>query len=98
MEKDRIIKQITITESDIVDLVQFELYNTGLLEDMEKQEIKQLNTLASFELIQSYCDHNIETVLRGFKTGLDDLELEEFEHWFGFDCEGYLRELKCLLE
>jgi hypothetical protein len=98
MEKDRIIKQITITESDIVDLVQFELYNTGLLEGMEKQEIKQLDTLASFELIQSYCDNNIETVLRSFKTGLEDMELEEFEHWFGFDSEGYLRELKGLLK
>lgn len=72
MEKDRTIKQITITESDIVDLVQSELYNSGLLEDMEEQEIKQLNSLASFELIQSYCDHNIETVLKDFKTGLDD--------------------------
>ena len=68
MEKDRIIKQITITERDIVDLVQSELYNTGLMEDMEKQEIKQLNSLASFELTQSYCDNNIETVLRSFKT------------------------------
>ena len=98
MEKDRTIKQITITERDIVDLVQSELYNSGLLEDMEEQEIKQLNSLASFELIQSYCDHNIETVLKDFKTGLDDMELEEFEHWFGFVSEGYLRELKRLLK
>lgn len=98
MKKDRIIKQITITERDILDLVQSELFNSGLLEGIEEQEIEQLDTLASFELIQSYCDHNIETVLRGFKTGLDDMELEEFEHWFGFDSEGYLRELKGLLE
>ena len=98
MKKNSIIKQITITERDIVDLIQFELYNTGLLEDMEKQEIKQLDTLESFKLIQSYCDNNIETVLRSFKTGLDDMELEEFEHWFGFNSEGYLRELKGLLE
>jgi len=98
MEKDRIIKQITITERDIVDLVQSELYNTGLLEGMEQGKIKQLDTLASFGLIQSYCDNNIDTVLRGFKTGLDDMELEEFEHWFGFNSEGYLRELKRLLE
>ncbi|WP_304142571.1 hypothetical protein [Mesoflavibacter zeaxanthinifaciens] len=98
MEKDRIIKQIAITERDIVDLVQSELYNTGLFEGLEEQEIKQLDTLASFELIQSYCDNNIETVLKGFKTGLDDMELEEFENWFGFDSEGYLKELKGLLE
>ena len=98
MEKDRTIKQIAITERDIVDLVQSELFNSGLLEDMEKQEIEQLDTLASFGLIQSYCDNNIETVLRGFKTGLDDMELEEFEHWFGFNSEGYLRQLKGLLK
>lgn len=98
MEKDRTIKQITITERDIIDLVQSELYNSGLLEDMEEQEIKQLNTLASFGLIQSYCDNNIETVLRGFKTGLEDMELEEFEHWFEFNSEGYLKELKRLLK
>lgn len=98
MKKDRIIKQITITERDILDLVQSELYNSGLLEGIEEQEIEQLDTLASFGLIQSYCDNNIETVLRGFKTGLDDMELEEFEHWFGFDCEGYLKELKGLLK
>ena len=93
MEKDRIIKQIAITERDIVDLVQSELFNSGLLEGLEEQEIKQLNVLASFGFIQSYCDHNIETVLKDFKTGLDDMELEEFEHWFGFNCEGYFEEL-----
>lgn len=98
MEKDRTIKQIAITERDIIDLVHSELFNSGLLEDMEEQEIKQLDTLASFELIQSYCDHNIEVVLRSFKTDLDDMELEEFEHWFGFDSEGYLKELKGLLK
>lgn len=47
MEKDRIIKQITITEKDIVDLVQSDRYNTGLLDGMEQQEIKQLDILTS---------------------------------------------------
>ena len=78
----------------IASIIQSELYKTGLLEDMEEQEIKQLDTLFSFGLIQSYCENNIETVSRSFKTGLDDMELEEFEHWFGFDSEGYLRQWK----
>lgn len=98
MEKDRIIKQITITEKDIVDLVQSDRYNTGLLDGMEQQEIKQLDILTSWEVIQSYCDNNIETVLRGFNTGLDDMELDELEYWLGFKSEGYLKELKRLLK
>jgi hypothetical protein len=93
MEKERIIKQITINERDIVDLVQSELFNSGLLEGMGEQEIKHLDILASFELIQSYCENNIENVLQSFKTGIDDMELEEFKYWFGFNCEGYLEEL-----
>lgn len=98
MEKDRIIKQITITEKDIVDLVQSELYNTGLLKVLGIKNIKRLDAIATFEIVQNHCDNNIETVLRSFKTSLDDMDLEEFEYWFGFNSEGYLEELKGLLK
>lgn len=98
MEKDRIIKQITITERDIVDLVQSELYNSGLLEGMDIEDIKRLDGIASFELIQNHCDNDIETVLSGFKTGLNDMELEGFEYWFGFNSDDYFEELKGLLK
>lgn len=98
MEEDRIIKQITITEKDIVELVQSELYNSALLEGMDIEDIKRLDEIASFELIQNHCDNKIETVLSGFKTGLNDMELEEFEYWFGFNSDDYLEELKELLK
>lgn len=98
MEEDRIIKQLTITENDIVELVRSELYNSGLLEGMDIEDIKRLDEMASFELIQNHCDNNIETVLSGFKTGLNDMELEEFEYWFGFNSDDYLEELKGLLK
>ena len=93
METQRIIKQITITEKDIIDLVQTELFNSGLLEGMDSEEIKKSDELATFELIQSHCNNNIESILKSFKTGLDDMELFEFVHWFGFNSEGYLEEL-----
>lgn len=76
MEKDRIIKQITITEKDIVGLVQSELYNTGLLKVLGIKNIKRLDAIATFEIVQNHCDNNIETVLRSFKTSLDDMDLD----------------------
>ena len=93
MEQERILKQITITEKDITDLVQTELFNSGLLEGMDSEVIKKIDEFATFELIQSYCNNNIEPILKSFKIGLDNMELEEFKYWFGFDSEGYLEEL-----
>ena len=98
METQRIIKQIVITEKNIVDLVQTELFNTGLLEGMDIELINKIDEMATFELIQSHCNNNIETILKNFKTGLDDMGLEEFEYWFGFDSDCYLEELMRLLK
>ena len=93
MEQERILKQITITEKDITDLVKAELFNSGLLEGMDSEEINKLDELSTFEFIQSHCNNNIETILKSFKTSICNMDLEEFEYWFGFNSEGYLEEL-----
>lgn len=86
MSKNKIIKQITITQQDIIYLVIDELFNLGLIED------KEIYDKVSFELIQYYCDKSIEEVLKNFKTGIDEMELEEFEFWFGFDTKKFITE------
>ena len=90
MSKNKIIKQITITQRDIVYLVIDELFN---LEFIDESEDKEIYDKVSFELIQSYCDKSIEEVLKNFKTGIDEMELEEFEFWFGFDTKRFMNEV-----
>lgn len=90
MSKNKIIKQITITQRDIVYLVIDELFNLGFIDESEDKEIYDK---VSFELIQSYCDKSIEEVLKNFKTGIDEMELEEFEFWFGFDTKRFINEV-----
>lgn len=90
MSKNKIIKQITITQQDIVYLVIDELFNLGFIDESEDKEIYDK---VSFELIQSYCDKSIEEVLKNFKTGIDEMELEEFEFWFGFDTKRFMNEV-----
>lgn len=90
MSKNKIIKQITITQRDIVYLVIDELFNLGFIDESEDKEIYDK---VSFELIQSYCSKNIEEVLKNFKTGIDEMEMEEFEFWFGFDTKRFMNEI-----
>lgn len=90
MSKNKIIKQITITQQDIVYLVIDELFN---LEFIDESEDKEIYDKVSFELIQSYCEKSIEEVLKKFKTGIDEMELEEFEFWFGFDTKKFINEV-----
>ena len=94
MKTNKIIKQIIITQQDIVDLVIDELLNLGLIEEMDDDQIQNLSKSVTFELIQSYCDKNIYDVLKDFKTGIEEMELDEFEFWFGFNTEQFLDEIK----
>lgn len=94
MKTNKIIKQIIITQQDIVDLVIDELFNLGLIEEMDDDQIQNLSESVTFELIQSYCNKNIYDVLKDFKTGIEEMELDEFEFWFGFNTEQFLNEIK----
>lgn len=87
-----ILKQNTLTNQNFVGMLLNELHNSGVLEDKSKQEIKWITNRACFELIQKHCTRNIETVINQMKD-VDDLELEEFEYWFGLDVEGYIKYL-----
>lgn len=91
MKTIKTIKQIIVTQQDIVDVVIDELYNLGYLENINN-EVNFYETV-TFELIQSHCKKDIEEVLKDFKTGIDEMELEEFEFWFGFNTQGFLREI-----
>lgn len=91
MKTNKTIKQITITQQDIVDVVIDELYNLGYLEKTDNEV--NLYESVTFEHIQCHCNKDIKEVLKGFKTGIDEMELEEFEFWFGFNTQGFLREI-----
>lgn len=94
MNKNTIIKQITITKQDIVCLFSDELFNSGALKEFENEEIEKIHKFITYELIQTYCKNDIELVLKSFKTSIDDMEIDELEFWFGFNCKGFIDELK----
>lgn len=87
-----ILKQNTLTRQDFVGMLLDELHNSGVLEDKSKQEIELITNRTYFELIQKHCTRDIETMINQMKDS-DDLELEEFEYWFGLDVEGYIKDL-----
>lgn len=91
MKTNKIIKQIIITQEDIVNLVIDELINLERIEESDYQE--NLYESVIFDFIQSHCNKDIEQVLKNFKTGIDDMELDEFEFWFGFNTDNFLEEL-----
>ena len=94
MNKNKIIKQITITKQDIVCLFSDELFNSGILGEFENEKIEKIHKFITYELIQTYCKNDIELVLKSFKTSIDDMEIDELEFWFGFNCKGFMDELK----
>ncbi|WP_374506166.1 hypothetical protein [Flavobacterium sp.] len=94
--KKEILKQNTLTKQDFVGMLLDELHNSGFLDDKSEKEIELITKRSNFELIQKHCTRNIQIVLNQMKN-FDDLELEEFEYWFGLDIEGFINEIVDLI-
>lgn len=90
--KKEILKQNTLTKLDFVGMLLGELHNSGYLDDKSEQEIELITKRSNFELIQKHCSRDIKTILNQMKN-FDDLELEEFEYWFGLDVNKYIDEI-----
>lgn len=90
--KNEILKQYTLTKLDFVGMLLDELHNSGFLDDKSEQEIELITKRSNFELIQKYCTRDIKTIINQMKN-FDDLELEEFEYWFGLDVNKYINEI-----
>ena len=90
--ENEILKQITLTKQDFVDMLVEELYNSGFLDDKSEHEIELITKKSNFELIQKHCLRDIKTVVNQIKD-FENFELEEFEDWFGFNKEEYINEL-----
>ena len=90
--KNEILKQNTLTKQDFVGMLLDELNNSGFLDDKTEDEIELIKEKCNFELIQKHCLRDIKTVVNQMKD-FENLELEEFEYWFGFNKEEYMNEL-----
>jgi hypothetical protein len=90
--KNEILKQYTLTKQDFVGMLLDELHNSGFLDDKSEQEIELITKKSNFELIQKHCTRDIKTIINQMKN-FDDLELEEFEYWFGLDVNKYINEI-----
>ena len=90
--KNEILKQNTLTKQDFVGMLLDELHNSGFLDDKSEHEIGLITKRSNFELIQKYCTRDIKTIINQMKN-FDDLELEEFEYWFGFDVKEYINKI-----
>jgi hypothetical protein len=90
--ENEILKQITLTKQDFVDMLVEELYNSGFLDDKSEHEIELITEKSNFELIQKHCLRDIKTVVNQIKD-FENFELEEFEDWFGFNKEEYMKTL-----
>lgn len=92
MMKNEILNQNILTKQDFVGMLLDELHNSGYLYDKSDQEIESITNSSNFELIQKHCTRDIKTIINQMKN-FEDLELEEFEYWFGFDVETYIKEI-----
>lgn len=90
MLKNEILKQNILTKQDFVRMLLDELLNSGYLDDKSDQEIESITNRSNFELIQKHCTRDIKTILNQMKN-FEDLELDEFEYWFGFDVESFIK-------
>jgi hypothetical protein len=90
--KNEILKQYTLTKHDLVGMLLDELHNSGFLDDKSEQEIELITKKSNFELIQKHCTRDIKTIINQMKN-INDLELEEFEYWFGLDVNKYINEI-----
>ena len=90
--KNEILKQNTLIKHDFVGMLLDELNNSGFLDDKSEQEIELITKKSNFELIQKHCIRDIKTIINQMKN-FDDLELEEFEYWFGLDVNKYINEI-----
>jgi hypothetical protein len=90
--KNEILKQYTLTKQDFVGMLLDEFHNSGFLDDKSEQEIELITKKSNFELIQKHCTRDIKTIINQMKN-FDDLELEEFEYWFGLDVNKYINEI-----
>lgn len=89
---NEILKQYTLTKHDFVGMLLDELHNSGFLDDKSEQEIELITKKSNFELIQKHCTRDIKTIINQMKN-INDLELEEFEYWFGLDVNKYINEI-----
>lgn len=94
--RNEILKQNTLTKLDFVRMLLDELHNSGFLDDKSEQEIELITKRSNFKLIQKHCTRDIKIILSQMKN-FDDLELEEFEYWFGLDIEGFINEIVDLI-
>ena len=90
--KNRILKQNTLTNQDFVRVLLDELHNSGFLDDKSEEEIELITNTSHFELIQKHCARDIKTIINEIKD-FEDFELDEFETWFGFDVKEYINEI-----
>ena len=90
--KNEILKQNILTKNDFVGMLLDELHNSGFLDDKSEQEIELITKKSNFELIQKHCTRDIKTIINQMKN-INDLELEEFEYWFGLDVNKYINEI-----
>lgn len=90
--KNEILKQNILTKSSFVRMLLDELHNSGYLDDKSEQEIELIKKNSNFELIQKHCVRDIKTIINQMKN-FEDLELEDFEYWFGLNVNEYINEV-----
>ena len=83
-DKDLIWPEILAEELNL------KLYNFGEPGKSNGRIIDSI--IENFELIQKHCTRDIKTIINQMKN-INDLELEEFEYWFGLDVNKYINEI-----
>jgi hypothetical protein len=87
---ENILKEMKITKNDFIELILDELINSETIND---EEYQLAILITNFDLIQKHCKNNIKLVLKNL-SNIDDIELDEIVHFFGFDVNGFMIELK----
>jgi hypothetical protein len=87
---ENILKETKITKNDFIELILDELVNSDTINDKE-YELAIIKT--NFELIQKHCNNNIKQGLKNL-SNIEYMELDEIIHFFGFDVNGFINEIK----
>ena len=90
--KNEILKQNILTKSSFVRMLLDELHNSGFLDDKSEQEIELITKRSNLKKKKKHCTRNIHVVLNQMKN-FEDLELEDFEYWFGLNVNEYINEV-----
>ena len=64
--KNRILKQNTLTNQDFVRVLLDELHNSGFLDDKSEEEIELINNTYHFELIQKHSERDFRKINNEF--------------------------------